>query len=918
MMAACPDENRLVEYVEGLLSAELQQSIDTHIDSCARCRRQLACFARGSVGGSTEDEPAPTGVLAERYELVDLVGTGGMSVVYAARDRVLDRMVALKLLRDADAAQTSRLEREARAMAQLAHPNVLPVFDVGAASGRTFLTAELVVGQTLEQWLRGSRSWREIVQLFVQAGRGLAAAHAVGIAHRDFKPSNMLIGTDGRLRVADFGLAREDRSSRERTALRLDSTLTGDLIGTPLYMAPEQLAGETAGPASDQFAFCVSLFEALHGHRPFIATSLAGLRGAIERGPARGKKRVPRRLQRLIERGLAVEASRRWPAMTDVVRELERVLVRPRVAWLAGAAFAVVAIAAGVFAFGRHDDPCRSAQHALDGIWDASTRADLRGVFDAGQLARVASNVDDYARRWTAMRIEACEATAVHHTQSPELLDLRMQCLDRRRAELASLVHSWRDRPTRMQLAQAAGAVLQLSGLAGCADTATLAAPLAPPADPIARQAAATIGQRLANATGLERAGRYRDALALTKAAEAAADALGHAPLLADAMFRRARLEGAVGDNKAAAATMTEAVRRAAIARDDKLVASAWLGLVEIVGFRLARHEEGLELAHSAEVAILRAGNDAKQRAELHQHRGMMLRDQDKLEAALAEHRQALELRRAAFPAGDLAIAQSLHDIAEVERMAGKLDDAQRDHEQALAIREHVLGPDHPLVAVSLINLGHTYTARDQRPEARARYARALAIDERTLPATHVEIANALVSLAATDLGDAAWTTALGRLERARAIYVAALGESHPMLSIVENNLGEAERGLGHNAAAIAHYERALAIDLAHGSRERLGVATALSNLADMLYLEHRDAEAKAKYTEALATFRKLQGESSSLTVGPLTGLAQVALAHRDTRTAIPLLERAIALEPAADQQAKLRGVLAHVRGRKL
>ena len=934
---SCPDDNLLVEYVEGLLTADIQLATDDHVDGCERCRQQLAWFAQGSSLDPSEEEPAVAAgsAIADRYTIVELIGTGGMSIVYAAYDRVLDRKVALKLLRDSDPDQTTRLAREAQAMARLAHPNVLPVYDVGTTAGRMFLTAELIDGQTLARWIEHEhdRSWRDVVELFVQAGRGLAAAHAAGIAHRDFKPSNVLLGADGRVRVADFGLAHRtiDVTHDDRaTATALDSgwgdrwsTRTGDVVGTPAYMAPEQLAGDVAGPNSDQFAFCVSLFEALHGERPFEASSISGLRAAIQRGPRSGRRRVPARVHRVLDRGLAVEPSQRAGSMGEVVHELERALRRPTVAWVAVVSVVAVVAIAAVLAVQQRGDPCQATRQGMVGTWDDQIRRALRDTFTRSGLSssdqvfeRAAASLDEYARRWTAMRVEVCEATEIDHTQSPALLDLRMQCLDRRRAELAGLVGSWQSSPDREQIARATGAVLQLTGVEGCADVAALSARVAPPEDVGKRTMVTAVSERLATATGLERAGNYKGALAITKAINAAAT--GYPPLEADALYRRARLEGAVGDNQTAEHSMTEAVRRAAVARDDSLVAASWIGLVEIVGYRLARHDEGLALARTAEVAVLRAGDDPKLAADLHQQRGLILRDVSNFDAALVEQRKALELRRAAYPSGDPRIAQSIHDIAEIARMSGKLDQARVDHQQALDLRIRTLGPDHPLVAVSLTNLGHCYFALGQIEEARSRYEQALAIDTRGLPADHIEIGNALVSLAAVDLTAAKWGEAIARLNSARAIYAKALGDKHPVLAIVENNLGEAERGLEHLDAAVSHFERALAIRVASGSRVQPGVATALSNLADVLVLQHRYAEAKPRYEEALATFRKVLGDDSALTSNPLVGLARIALVANDPRTAIPLLERALVLRDreTPDQQAEVRDVLARALGR--
>ena len=459
---------------------------------------------------------------------------------------------------------------------------------------------------------------------------------------------------------------------------------------------------------------------------------------------------------------------------------------------------------------------------------------------------------------------------------------------------------------------------MQLTPLDGCADVAALTARVAPSIDPVQRQAAAAIGERLATATGLERAGRYQAALEIANAAATDALACGDPQVIADALFRRARLEGSVGNNQAAERSMTEAVRRAAIARDDRLVAAGWIGLVEIVGFRLARHPEGLALAHVAEIAVLRGGDDPTLAAELHQQRGTILREQADFATALAEQRQALALRRAAYPADDPRVAQSIHDIAEVERISGHLNLAIADHTQALALRIRALGPDHPLVAVSLVNLGHCYFALGDPEAAARRYAEALAIERRALPADHIEIGNALTSIAAVDLTRARWSEGLSALEQARAIYVKALGDRHPLVANVENNLGEAERGLAHYEAAAAHYEAALAISTATNERVRPGVAIELSNLADVLVLQHHEAAARPRYEEALATFRAVLGDDSPTTAWPRVGLARIALAANDRAVAIPLLERALVLRAheTPGEQAEVRDVLARALGR--
>jgi serine/threonine protein kinase len=253
-----------------------------------------------------EPEPLARGTQVGRYVLLDAVGSGGMGVVYAAYDPELDRKVAIKLLRfdrlgsEAGERDRLRLQREAQAIARLSHPNVVHVYDVGTFGDQVFVAMEFVAGRTLRQWAEEEpRPWREVVDRFALAGRGLAAAHAAGLIHRDFKPDNVLLGDDGRVRVVDFGLARpagqQPAPEGERTpsggTLAHPLTEWGVVVGTPAYMAPEQLRGEASDERSDQLSFCVSLYETLYGERPFPGgSSSPGHRSAAWRGTGRRRR----------------------------------------------------------------------------------------------------------------------------------------------------------------------------------------------------------------------------------------------------------------------------------------------------------------------------------------------------------------------------------------------------------------------------------------------------------------------------------------------------------------------------------------------------------------------------------------------------------------------------------------------------
>jgi serine/threonine protein kinase len=294
-------------------------------------------IAGESLGDSTLREP---GMLARllggeaklvrlrHYVLLERLGEGGMGVVFAAYDEMLERKVALKLLHVTHAEAQRRLVREAQAMARLSHPNVVQIYEIGEVEGVAFIVMEYVEGVTLERWrAEAPRSRSEILAVFLAAGRGLAAAHEQNLVHRDFKPDNVMISRDGRVRVMDFGIAREHGVTVELGRevdgggeLSIDLTATGAMMGTPAYMAPEQFCGGPTDARTDQFSFCVALWEAVHGQRPFVASSLGELSIAVSSGALTTPQasEVPSWLHDVLARGLAVEPERRHASMATL------------------------------------------------------------------------------------------------------------------------------------------------------------------------------------------------------------------------------------------------------------------------------------------------------------------------------------------------------------------------------------------------------------------------------------------------------------------------------------------------------------------------------------------------------------------------------------------------------------------------
>jgi len=292
---------------------------------------------------ATAAPPAVPIVQLGKYQLERELGAGGMGIVWQARDVELDRAVALKVLHPAlagDGVARSRLVREARAMARLHHPNVITIFDAATVDGRDVIAMELIDGETMASWLARGRPRDAIIAALVAAGRGLAVAHAAEMIHRDFKPHNVLVDRRGRVVVTDFGLARAagDRAPAgepdgdPRALGRLDSalTVTGTVLGTPAYMAPEQLAGAPADARADQFAFCATAWEALTGQRPFAGVTVLEVAAAHARDAPRAADRVPRRLRPILERGLARDPAARWPSVDALLDAITRAWRRPR------------------------------------------------------------------------------------------------------------------------------------------------------------------------------------------------------------------------------------------------------------------------------------------------------------------------------------------------------------------------------------------------------------------------------------------------------------------------------------------------------------------------------------------------------------------------------------------------------------
>jgi predicted Ser/Thr protein kinase len=533
-----------------------------------------------------------------RYVIIDRIAGGGMGVVYRAEDPELHRKVALKVLhprQSGDARARQRMLGEARALARLDHANVVQIHDVLTVDDQVVLVMELVDGATLASWERDSpRSWREIVRVYAQAGDGLVAAHGLDIIHRDFKPANVVIRDDGSVRVLDFGLARVAEAGSELQpalgspdlpdAAGADGlTVTGEIVGTLGYTSPEQLAGQPATPASDQFSFCVALHRAIEGVPPFqggdVASRLQSIRGG---GIARGadERRAPAWLRAVIARGLASEPAARFPSMAALLAELRR----PR-GWRRWRTPIAVVTIVGVFAVVVAHGPspaapdlvCDGGVREVGAVWGLPQRvqldARLRGI-DSPYLASVRdgmlTRLDAFRDRWIALHRDACTEHR-RGVQSATLLDQRMACMKRRLEELGAAVEVI-SRTDRATAGNVLDVVVRLPALDQCADVERLQAVAALPATDAQRGQVDAIRARLARAAALDRAGRSRPARDLAKEAADEAERVAYAPLIAEATL----LHGTIllRRNELAAATAPLA-RARAVALAQRLLALA-------------------------------------------------------------------------------------------------------------------------------------------------------------------------------------------------------------------------------------------------------------------------------------------------------------------------------------------------------
>lgn len=777
------------------------------------------------------DAHAPPKTLAGgRYRLDGILGEGGMGRVFAGHDAQLRRAVAIKAIRSGTAA--AQLRDEARAMARLHHPNVVDVFDVVLDGTTVYVVMERIHGQDLRRWLANDRPGVDaVLRAFVDAGRGLAAAHASGLVHRDFKPANVLRADDGTIKVVDFGLAivQDELAQGEDTRSVLRDTAT--ILGTPKYMAPEQFTTAIADARADQYAFCVAVYQALWGRFPFDGELPETIYGAKRRdrvqpppADAPAAWAWP-----LLRRGLLADREARWPSMDELLASLVSARDTRRArrrGVLVGAALigSVLAVAAW-----------RPTTADIDEC-DA-TRQRLASVDVAGLEPRFsAAGLDDAVVGWRAALAELAlaqqnlgaelEATCAVDVPS------RRACIDRR-VDALTAAHALLHDGAPGALGNAAEVVRVVSSAPRCVDAPE--AVVLPPA----------VAIELDRIRLLEASGDYGGAVA-------AADALAvptHVEPAARAAIalRLGSIRERLGEAEVADVQWREAYFDASAAGAQALAAEAALDLVFLHGLRTGDLAQAREWARNAEIAIARAELGDRMRAQLARHMGTALRSAGEREAGLAEHQRAVELAEGLDPVDEELLAMAYEDLGTTLSSLARYDEALARLDAAARITDRALPARHPDRTIIALNLGIVSKNAERFAEAQHHLSTARALAAAVLPASHPRRGSIAVALAEVRRRAGALDEAEDLLREELARSVADGGTAAPPNAVVQLALAEIDLARGRPEAALAVVE-ATGLDLPPATTAMLEFVR-----AEALAAQGERAEADAAFARARA-----------------------------------------------------------------
>ncbi len=867
---------------------------------------------RGNAPASADDEALETRV--GRYAVLSELGRGGMGRVLRAYDPKLQREVALKVMRShvLDPSSERRMIAEARAMAQLAHPNVVAVYDVEElADGRVALAMEYVAGQTLSAWLRTPRAWHEVVACFVHAGRGLAAAHAAGLLHRDFKPANVLVADDGLVKVTDFGLAKPDTTDSggappsaadgdedDSENKAPDLTAPGIVMGTPRYMAPEQHQGKPLTAAADQYAFCVALWGALTGAAPFDERALAHAK--VKGPPPWPGGATPRRIADAIVRGLAPDPGRRWPSVYALLAELDADPGRRRRQWLFAAlglgtvASAVIGVQVWAKARAHTCAPEGAAAH-LEDAWGATRRDAVReamrgvdAVYADDTWRRTEAVLDGYAADWRRMHVEACEATTIRGEQSAAAMDLRMTCLHRARVRLAAIteVLSAADETT---LRKAHDLVGSLPPLNRCADVEALSADVEPP-PPREASVVAAVDELLAAASAARTAGRYDEARRLLDTAYERLDGIEYEPIHLSAILEEAYVRAQAGEYARAETLLRDGLARAARGGHWVAMQEASTVLISLVG---GWTKQGDAVSPYVDLGIGLGNLDPELGARAHNNLALVLLGQGRSAESEAESRIAIALKREYLNPDDPGFASSRSNLANALDTLGRHEEAEAELRQVIASTEKALGRKHPSLGLAHNNLGLCLWNQDELEEAATELRRAIEIKEATLGPDHPELATSLGNLGGVLLALGRYAEAEVMFRRGIAIAEKGFGPDNARTANGYANLGLLLDAAGRHDDAEVEHRRALQIREKTLPPDDPNLAQSWKNVAGIHTRKGEHAQAQALLRRALAAWEGRLGPDAHHVAAGQAALASSLHAQGKTTEARALAETA-------------------------